>query len=521
MMRLASRVFKIVAAALVLSLVAIGFAVVAPLKEPPLSGAAGTYVVRNINIVDVESGELIENSTVIFDSKGILSIQTNQLESVPTNATVIDGENLYLMPGLWDMHTHSLKLSPQLHHPLFLRHGITSIRDMSGCLDRDDSYWACPVDRQRWEEASLKQNGISPRYHQQSSYQANGGNEVPLNFPDYFRLDTLEDARQASAFFLSQGADFIKTYSELSQEQFENLSLAVAERGLSLAGHKPLKVPLVDAIEAQMSSIEHGRLFMFECYQLIDSFRAEENPLTIYNSNTIRDIMELQDTERCSELMELMAESETYWVPTLTTLKMSAMSRQAAYRTDSRLVEIPLIVKALVWNPDIDRAAESGFDEDGKFVHGDYFEMVSRQVASAKAHGVKILAGTDNIDTYVFTGSSLHDELSMLVEAGLTPLQALQSATIDAAKYSGKGHELGSIQVGKKADMILLTENPLDDVRNTRSITGVIFNGIYFDESALLGLQQYSIEMARSWRINLRYLANLIMSPLMRVQLAD
>ena len=521
MLRIASRVFKILAVALLLSLVVIGFAVVAPLKEPPLSGAAGTYVVRNISIVDVEAGELIENSTVMFDSTGILSIEANQLEAVPTNTTVIDGENLYLMPGLWDMHTHSLKLSPQLHHPLFLRHGITSVRDMSGCLDREDSYWACPVDRQKWEEASLKRSGISPRYHQQSSYQSNGGNEVPSNFPDYFRLDTLEDARQASAFFLKQGADFIKTYSELSQEQFENLSVAAAERGLSLAGHKPLKVPLTDAIEAQMSSIEHGRLFMFECYQQIDSFRAEENPLTIYNSNKIREIMELQNTERCSELMELMTESETYWVPTLTTLKMSAMSREVAYRTDSRLEEIPLIVKTLIWNPDIDRVAESGFDEVGNFVHKDYFEMVSSQVASAKDHGVKILAGTDNIDTYVFTGSSLHDELSMLVEAGLTPLQALQAATIDAAKYSGKEHEFGSIQVGKKADMILLTENPLADIRNTRSITGVIFNGIYFDESALLGLQQYSTEMARSWRINLRYLADIIMSPLMRIQLAD
>ena len=175
----------------------------------------------------------------------------------------------------------------------------------------------------------------------------------------------------------------------------------------------------------------------------------------------------------------------------------------------------------LIWNPDIDRAAEYGFDEQGNFVHGDYFEMVNRQIASAKAQGVKILAGTDNIDTYVFTGSSLHDELTMFVQAGLTPLQALQSATIDAARFSGKDHELGSIQVGKKADMILLTENPLADIRNTRSIVGVVFNGSYFDEAALVGLQHYTVEMARSLRINLHYLADLIMSPLMRVQLAD
>jgi hypothetical protein len=260
---------------------------------------------------------------------------------------------------------------------------------------------------------------------------------------------------------------------------------------------------------------------MFECYQFIDSFRAADDPLALYNSQKIREITTFQDSQRCDELMKLMAQSETYWVPTLTTLKMSAMSRELNYLTDARLVEIPFLVKALIWNPDIRRAAESGFDEQGSFVHDDYFEMVSGQVASANAHGVKILAGTDNIDTYVFTGSSLHDELDMLVQAGLTPMQALQSATIDAARFSAQSDYLGSVRVGKKADMILLENNPLADIRNTRSIVGVVFNGDYFDEAALLELQHYTIKMARSLRINLNYLADLVMSPLMRVQIAD
>lgn len=521
MKRFVSRLFKSLAAFAAFSLVVVTVAVVIPLPEPPLVGAAGTYILRDVNVVDVEVGEIVENATVIFSNEGILSIQLGQSVVVPPNATVIEGQDLFLMPGLWDMHTHSLKISPQLHHPLFLRHGVTSVRDMSGCLDQNDSYWACPADRQRWEQASLEGSGISPRYHQQSSYQANGGNEVPSNFPEYFRLQTLEDTKKASAFFLSQGVDFIKTYSELSREQFGNLSLAAQEQGLSLAGHKPLSVPLTDAIKAQMTSIEHGRLFMFECYQFIDSFRAADDPLALYNSQKIREITTFQDSQTCDELMKLMAQSETYWVPTLTTLKMSAMSRDVNYLTDARLVEIPFLVKALIWNPDIRRAAEFGFDEQGSFVHDDYFEMVSGQIASANAHGVKILAGTDNIDTYVFTGSSLHDELDMLVQAGLTPLQALQSATIDAARFSGQGDDLGSVRVGKKADMILLANNPLADIRNTRSIVGVVFNGDYFDETALLELQHYTIKMADSLRINLNYLADLVMSPLMRVQIAD
>jgi hypothetical protein len=168
--------------------VVVTVAVAIPLPKPSLVGAAGTYILRDVNIVDVEVGEIVEDATVIFSSEGILSIQLGRSVVVPSNATVIEGRDRFLMPGLWDMHTHSLKISPQLHHPLFLRHGVTSIQDMSGCLDQNDSYWACPADRQRWEEASLADSGISPGYHQQGSYQVNGGNEVPSNFPEYFRL---------------------------------------------------------------------------------------------------------------------------------------------------------------------------------------------------------------------------------------------------------------------------------------------------------------------------------------------
>lgn len=518
---LRNKLAKSIAEILAAVLLVLTIALIIPLPDAPMLGMDGVFIITNTNVVDVETGEIIENVSLTFNSEEIVSIESGQSSPMAPGTYVIDGRGLYLLPGLWDMHTHSLKVSPQLHHPLFIRHGVTSVRDMSGCLDQDDSYWACPADRREWEQASTSGNGISPRYPLQSSYQANGGNEIPSTSPQFFRLQSFEDTARAVDFFASQGADFVKTYTELSRNQFANLSLAVAEKGLVLAGHKPLRVPLIDAIEAKMTSIEHGRLFMFECYKSIDSFRLRDNPITLYDSQKMREIIKNQDITKCERLMVLMGQSKTYWVPTLTTLKMSAMSRDVEFRGDSRLDEIPFIVKNLIWNPDADRASEAGYDDSERFVHEDYFEMASRQVATAKGHGVKILAGTDNIDTYVFSGSSLHDELSMLVQAGLSPLQALQSATIEAATFSGKELELGSIKIGKKADLILLTRNPLADINNTRSIAAVVFNGRYFDESALLGLHEYTIEMAQSWRLNLNYLANLLMSPLMRVQLAD
>lgn len=494
-----------------------------PLPSAPLlhKEPNKTIAIQDINIVDVISGELINNATVIIEHARITSVTAASHPSFSASTTLIDGSGKFLVPGLWDMHTHSLKLSPQLHHPLFIRYGVTSVRDMSGCLSKEDSYWACPQDRRNWQERSIAGQAVAPRYPLQSSYQTNGGNEVPAGFPDYFRLHSAEDARTLTRFYVDQKIDFIKTYTELSQRQFTELSLAAGEKEIALAGHKPLTVSLTNALAAPMSSIEHGRLFMFECYSAIKALRSAVNPLSLYNAEKIRHIIEHQDAQECTRAMQEMAGSNTYWVPTLTTLKMSAMSRSDSFRADARLDQIPYIIKALLWEPDVNRAARLGVDANNDFVHADYFNAVSQQIGAANSAGVKLLVGTDNIDTYVFTGSSVHDELEMLVQAGLLPIEALRAATIHAAEFANRQDDLGSITVGKKADLVIINHNPLTDINNIRLIDGVIFNGQYFDYEALQDLEKFTIEMAQSIRINLHYLANLLMSPLMRVQLAD
>jgi imidazolonepropionase-like amidohydrolase len=132
-----------------------------------------------------------------------------------------------------------------------------------------------------------------------------------------------------------------------------------------------------------------------------------------------------------------------------------------------------------------------------------------------------VLAGTDNIDTWVFTGASLHDELAMLVDAGLSPLEALQAATLHPARFAQLENEFGTIEAGQRADLVLLNANPLVDIRNTSDIEGVMFEGQYFDRQALDTLEAYAIEMAQSFRVNLRLLFDMFSSAPMRAQLAD
>ena len=496
-------------------------AVIIPIKSTPMVGIQGDFAITHVNIVDTVDGNILEDMSVLVEKGRISKIIASGDTQLDPNFHVISGKDKYLLPGLWDMHTHSLKLSPQLHHPLFIRNGVTSIRDMSGCLNNDDSYWACPNDRNLWEEQAINGERISPRYPLQSSYQTNGGTEVPGSYPAFFRLENLEDARKLVDFYSTQSVDFIKTYTQLTLDQYNRLVVSATQRGIDIAGHKPISVSLDHALKTQMKSIEHGRLFMFECFTGIEEFRKLTDPISQYNAQFIGGMLENQNPEKCEGEMVAMANSETNWVPTLTTLKMSAEVRETSFREDSRLKYIPYVVKKLLWEPDAERASKHGYDEKGNFVHADFYAAVTAQIKKANDLGVKLLAGTDNIDTYVFTGTSLHDELAMLVEAGLTPLEAIQTATINPAKFSGLDEEFGSVEINKQADLILLNENPLLDIRNTADIYGVMFSVQYFDRQALEALDKFVTKSAKSIRVNIRFLYNLLASPLMRVQLVD
>jgi hypothetical protein len=504
-----------------LGLVLPGILVMIPLPAPPLVGVVGDYAITGVKVIDTLTGTVSTESAVLIRDGRIVNVLADNHDEKLSGFTEIPADGKYLIPGLWDMHTHSLKLSPYIHHPLFIRHGVTSVRDMSGCLSEDDSYWACPDDRSLWEQEALDGARVSPRYPLQSSYQTNGGNEVPADFPDFFRLASDNDAQQLVSFYQNEGVDFIKTYTELSKTQYDSLASHAAEAGVAIAGHKPISVSLNHALATGMRSIEHGRLFAFECYEDIAAFRELQNPISHYNADFMRDMLNSQDAETCRGEMNAMAQSSTWWVPTLTTLRMSAEAKNPLFRDDVRLQYIPAVVQKLLWEPDINRAVSKGDDSQGTYVHADFYALAASHIALAQESGISIMSGTDNIDTWVFTGASLHDELAYFVEAGLTPFEALRTATILPARFAGLEQELGSVDIGKRADLVLLNANPLDNISNSADIHAVFFNGRYFNAQALEKLDRYVVDMAGSLRVNIRFLYDLIASPLMRIQLAD
>jgi len=492
-----------------------------PLPDTPRVGTAGDFLVRNVAVIDVDHGTVRRGQDVVLLDGWIAALGPTGSSRTDSSLTTIDGTGKYLMPGLWDMHTHAVKLSPQYTHPLFVANGVTGVRDMSGCMSEPDSFFACIDDREAWNRALERGESLSPRYVLQSSFMINGGGEVPEGYPTFFKARDTAEARQLAAFYRQAGADFLKTYSELTPAAYQALVVETRRHGLGLAGHRPLRVPLEDILAAGQRSVEHPRMFYEECFAGAAAFRTLPDPAAAYDTELRWRMIDEHDSARCAALMDVMARSETWWTPTLQVLQMSARAGDPVFRTDPRLKYVPMLFTKLMWAPDADRAATQPTDASDRQQYTTLYRMARGHVGQAHAAGVKILAGTDAGDTYVFPGFGIHDELAQFVAAGLTPAQAIRSATLDAAVFAGMDGDFGSIETGKAGDLLLLDANPLMDVRHTRRIEGVFLSGKYLDRAALDELLAFAEQQAGSIRTNLHLLWHGLNSPLLRVQAAD
>lgn len=492
-----------------------------PLPPTPRVGTTGDFVVRNVAVVDIERGTVRRRQDVVLRDGRIAAVGPTGSPRTDDALTTIDGTGKYLAPGLWDMHTHAVKISPQYTHPLFVANGVTGVRDMSGCMSEPDSFLACIDDREAWNRALGRGEGLSPRYVLQSSFKLNGGSEVPDGYPAFFKARNLAEARDVVTFYRQAGADFLKTYSGLAPATYRLLAVEARRQGLGLAGHRPLRVPLEDMLAAGQRSIEHPRMFYEECFPGAAAFRALPDPAAAYDTALRWRMIDEHDSVRCASLMDAMARSGTWWTPTLQVLRLGARAGDEEFRADPRLKYVPVLFTALIWTPDADRVAVQPMDASGRRQYSALYRMAVDHVDQAHAAGVKILAGTDAGDSYVFPGFGIHDELAEFVRAGLTPAEALRSATIDAASFAGMEKEYGSIETGKAADLLLLDANPLEDVRHTRRIAGLFFAGKYLDRAALDELLAFAEQQAGSVRTNLHLLWDGLNSPLLRTQAAD
>lgn len=485
-----------------------------PLERPSPATAGPSLLIRDVRLLDLDEGELRANTDILVRD-GVIVAVGEDLEA--SGAVEYGAAGRVAIPGLFDMHVHNLRLAPLLTHPLFVAAGVTAVRDMGGCLGDFDAWVACAADKREWQRDVAAGQIVGPRFDQVTSLAIDGGREIPAGWDPALGAATAAGALARVAHDADRGIDFLKPYTLLPREGYFGLADAARSRGLYLAGHKPLRVSALEAIDAGQRSIEHAFLFIWECYPGIEALRRVENVREAYTNATRETMIAQHDEARCESLYDAMTEGTVAFVPTHTTRKLDAFAADPAFRDDPRLRYIPAPLRAL-WLEDADGMAERSS------VSGSYrrfYELGLRQTGRAHRAGVTVLAGTDAPDSFAFPGLALHDELEHLVQAGLSPLDALRAATVEPARFLGLEGRAGVIRPGARADVVLLRENPLDDINAVREIDTVILAGNAYDRDRLDALLAQVETNAGHWSLWPKFIWQALRSPIFRAQFKD
>ncbi|HEX8261388.1 MAG TPA: amidohydrolase family protein, partial [Allosphingosinicella sp.] len=427
-----------------------------PAAGAPLPTPGRDLVIANVRVVDVERGLAGLSTSVTIRGGVITAIGPPAAgHALP----VIDGGGGYLVPGFWDMHMHSFQLSPQLHLPLFLANGVTSVRDMMDCPGERDSLIACLADKKQWTAKAEAGRLASPRFVSIASYYF----EDPA-------LTPAEASARAGAY-AARGLDELKVYNRLSRPAYFRVAAEARRSGMRLTGHLPKAVALEEALASGHRSFEHAHVLVRHCFARSEDWRAgrlEHMPPT----RLARFMVLGHDRDRCRRTYEALRRSGAWLVPTHVTREEDARAGDPAFLQDSRLAYLDPLSR-WAFRDDLAGTRAEYPGREGEEALGRYFRLGLRLTGEAHRAGVPILVGTDT----ALGGFRYHDEMAHLVRAGLSPAAVLRAATLDAARFAGLESSAGSVTVGKRADLVLLDSNPLENIANTRRIRLVLLAG--------------------------------------------
>ncbi|HET7229749.1 MAG TPA: amidohydrolase family protein, partial [Longimicrobium sp.] len=415
------------------------------------------------------------DQTVVVRGSRIARVGPAARVAVPAGARVVDGRGKWVIPGMWDMHVHAA--FPQfegLFMPLLAANGVTGAREMFSRIDWVDST------RARIRRGDLVGPRIVGSGHIiDGSPPMLGGTVVARN---------AAEGRRAVDSLAAAGADFIKVYSRLTPDAFAGIADEARRRGIPFAGHVPSLVTVDEASAAGIASIEHLTGIVNACSPLPPAqagLVAEAVARKGWDSSYVvsRSLDSLvyarYDPAVCRALARRLVARGTVVVPTLVTLHAAAFLDDTTFAHDPRLRYVPKGMSA-GWSPLTNPRLRAVTAADWANSHRQYGRLLE---AARVLHdnGVRFMAGTDLITPYTFPGFSLHQELELLTGIGLTPLQALQSATLEPARFLKMTDSLGTVAQGKLADLVVLDANPLADIRNVGRIHAVVVNGRLID----------------------------------------
>jgi tetratricopeptide (TPR) repeat protein len=463
-------------------------------------GAGATLVFTHVTIINTAGGQNLTDRAVFITGDRITDITPTGSVRPPKGICVIDAKDKYLIPGLWDMHVHWFD---ERYLPLFIANGILGVRQMYGFQLHLD-----------WRERATRGELLAPRQVIASPIVDGPG----ATWVGSIEVGNEQEARDAVRKIKESGFDFVKIYNGIPRDAYYALADEAAKQGLPFAGHVPHSVSALEASDAGQKCIEHLNGVLEACspdgHEITQGYlKYTAGVNNIKGTDMIRrqalrvlfeKVLTTYDEERAKALFARFAQNGTWQCPTLAVNRVLAFIDQPDFRNDPRLKYFPAAFRAR-WQPENNPLWASRSAEDYA-VSKRRFQKEMKIVSEMRWAGVLFLAGTDTGNPYCFPGFSLHDELSLLVEAGFTPLEALQTATLNPAIFLGTAESYGTVEKGKIADLLLLEADPLEKIENTKRIAAVVLGG------RLFGKQQIGEMLADAEKIaNQKPIAKLLM----------
>lgn len=416
-------------------------------------------LISNANIVDVRNGAILENQQVVVDSGKIKSILST-IENASVYGTIIDAKGKYLIPGLAEMHAHIPQpptSEDRIEETLFLylSNGITTVRGMLG-------HPSHLVLRERAKKGEI----LSPRIFTASP--SLNGNSVP----------TKEEAIQKITAYQKEGYDFLKIHPGIQMDVFDQVVLTANEVGIPFAGHVPVAVGIRHALSSKFATIDHVDGFLEGLVPESENVDPTKNGFFGF------DFTPLADTSKIDELVQLAKENKVWIVPTQSLFERwfaPISSHELLLQPEMKYMPASTLAD---WKKRKDEytGPEAKFDE----VQWNQFTSIRRELIKKlqdKGHGM--LLGSDAPQLFNVPGFSIQHEIESMYTAGLSPLEILQSGTINPAIFYGMEGTFGEIKETLDADMVLLDSNPLENIAAFKQISGVMIQGKWLSQEMI------------------------------------
>ena len=441
--------------------------------------AAGqSIVIRNVTVIDVAAGAPVRDQTVVIESDRIRAIGPSASVAVARGARVVEGRGKYLMPGMWDMHTH-FSLGGRSALTMLVVNGVLGVRDMGGGFDV----------LRAWRDSITAGTMVGPRIELVGPIVENrawldrvlarmrqDGNEVVArSLSERIAVSTPEDAQGAVQRVAALGVSMLKVRNDPPPPAYFALLRAARERNIRVVGHPPNRTSLGDASDSGHASIEHL--------------------LLTFAQGGWGSTLDVLPPEGRAALLSKLARNRTALVPTIVagigfrhtpdSVVLAIIDDPTGAREPRRRYVSDEM--AAEWRGQIRMKALEGPQPDWAALN----RQASAHLRAIDSAGVPVLLGTDMGAPLVFPGFAVHDELALMVrDGGMSPARALHAATLAPAQFLGLERELGTVAAGKRAELVLLDADPLADIANVSRINSVIRSGRLLDRTALDALMK-------------------------------